>query len=207
MFRPNRVGTPNIHNVAQVDTTATFTPNVGAITAGVVTGNIINALAGSDFNRDAINWSGSEGMAANSKLGLAQSFAVTKPLEGDTVGMELMGGLVLTCLPETLVVPFVGNVDAAPGTVLANFATSYQPTFLDLEPVASPQEAIATGPRPRFFKYRTQVIMNGINTSRTMVHGFIIYNTTSQNLTQFQMQASVRQLNDQQTIGYRDTLR
>lgn len=209
MFRPNRIGTPLIHTsdfVASTDS-INFAESPNNSTGFV--GNVINAAPQLDFGENNLIWTGTDAITAGYRLMLGQQFTVTEPVVGDVVGVELNGSLVTYAPRSALLVPFIMKLAAAGASVLAPVTSADQPTlFRQGDYDASATSAIAI----RNIQYREQCIIRGAGGSKpsgTYMHGVMIYGDVSDgySLTFIQAAMSVRQLNDQQNVGYRDTLR
>lgn len=199
MFRPNRIGTPVIHTDDYNTAAGAFTP-VGSSFAS----NAMNALPVGDFGRSALLWNGTP-IAAPSVWGLAQQFTVQAPLNGDTVGFELNFALEGEFPANAQFVPFVFQATSAAGGTLQPLA-AYQGVTL-LEPAVNGQPLASTGTIYRHTGYQTQVIQKRQLPAGTYGHGLRVFGNGSWNIGYFFAVASIRQLNDQQFVGYRDTLR
>lgn len=212
MFRPNRIGTPIIHGQEATINTAAWTPNAQAYNAATWNGNVINAAAVLDFARTALVWAnGASGVVAagGNRIALYQQFTITAPLAGDTVGLELNASITMTLPASALIRPVIVRLTAA-GVATLGAVTSYDiPTQLE-QGQAGPIAVTTLSQRNAHYK---QIVITR-NTDKdilagTYAHGFEI---TDQSLagytaTYLNMVASIRQLNDQQAVGYRDTLR
>lgn len=208
MFRPNRIGTPYIlDNSLDDDDTSSYTVAEDAVSTAAFHANIINAAPLQDFGRTSLYWTGAaRTLTASKRMAIAGQFTITPPLAGDVVGVELMGAIQFPCTGNISVQPFIAKAQSTAGAVLASVAL-YQPQLLPVDPIAS------QGQNLRNMSYRNQVIIRQptLTLDGTYVHGFLITEaqTTPANITWtwFFAQYGIRQLNDQQDVGYRDTLR
>lgn len=209
MFRPNRIGTPRLYQTTIVDNTSNWTPNSNLAVLPIVTGNVINASPLADFGFTNLTWDGvAETLTLSHKIALLQQFAITQPLAGDTVGLELEAHLDILLNKPHMIVPIFTRLTAAGGAVLASVTTGAGIGARRIGP-ASYGVAQATQLWSAA-DYVTQCVQNdSVAVNGIYGHGFLIYlaDTADTTLTAFHMQAGVRQLNDQQSVGYRDTLR
>ena len=210
MFRPNRIGTPNIHTLDDTRSVAAWAPNATILTDQTWLCNVINASPVADFGRSALTWNGapSAAIANNTLIALGQQLTITEPQAGDTVGLELNGAMLID-LPESIpAIPIFGRLIAASGSVFGG--PSGADTFTIIGQADKGPIAVATQSH-RSFRYQTQLIMSnsGGLVAGTYFHGLQFINTSggAWTPTRLRCQFSVRQLNDQQSIGYRDTLR
>lgn len=208
MFRPNRIGTPNILKNAFTGDTTAFTVNEGVLTDAAWYGNVFNANPVLDFGRSDVYWAGTaRTLTASKRWCLFHQFTVTQPLAGDTVGIELNFSFVGHFSSGNIgMVPVIGKIASA-GTTIWDAKQIAGPSIVPIIGRLVNNLAIQGG------TYREQVIINDdpATVAGTYVHGFALYEATSTptNITfdSLYAVASVRQLNDQQSIGYRDTLR
>lgn len=210
MFRPNRIGHPWIHEPNNATASvAAFTQSTRAYYETLGFGNVINAAPVQDLASNTLVWFGTvpEAIAAGVRLILGQQFTVTAPLVGDTVGLELAGALEVQALPTVQISPVIYRMTAALGSVLAGADSSEAP--ITFGPTLTPDAA--DGQNVRSHSYKEEVIMKGTNANigGTYFHGFAISDVAGAgyNLPFFRITCSIRQLNDQQNVGYRDTLR
>lgn len=207
MFRPNRVGTPNIHTTpGSAVSSAAF--GVGARWSGAMRFSVINAAPVLDFGHNSIDWNGSQAITANGQFAFGQQFTITQPRNGDTVGLELCGWYMAPIPRSTLVFPFLARMNAALPAVMASADTNDIPTALDKQDPLSNGTAVTL--EPRQYHYKTQAIVrNSLATlAGTYFHGIaFVDNSAGWNFTDLVASFSVRQLNDQENVGYRDTLR
>lgn len=209
MFRPNRIGTPLIHTSDFINSTVDFTVAEAPNNSTSFVANVINAVPLLDFGETTLVWTGTKPVTAGYRIFLGQQFTITPPIQGDVAGVELNGSLITYAPRSALLVPAVMKLAASGASTLASVSSADHPTptrQADYDPSAT--SAIAV----RNIQYRDQVIIRGAGGSKpsgTYMHGVIVYGdlTGGYNLTYIQAAMSVRQLNDQQDIGYRDTLR
>lgn len=211
MFRVNRIGTPTILSGNFLASSATGWMNADAITTGLWGGSVINAAPVGDFAYNFLHWANGVGepIPASSRFIIGQQFNIEQPINGDVAGVELNGTLELPALASTgiqIIAPIFYRAVAAAGAVLGAVESLSSPVYLDMQPAGFTLGGY--GERT----YKTQVIANtneSLPVEGTYVHGFQVANLTAApvNLTWFNAGYSVRQLNDQQQIGYRDTLR
>lgn len=208
MFRANRIGTPWIHNDDAQTSTADWTPTTVSNILNINGGNVINAAPVTDFGRNALSWAGSEVFAANLKWVLGQQFNISEPLEGNTVGVELMGSLALQAPASATLLPVFFEVTAAGGFTFAPVTRANAVT-----PVGAPQLGVIGTHTlvERVHSYRDQLIYKGTENAvaGTFYHGLCVIDNGSAGytMTALQAQFAVRQLVDQPDTGYRDTRR
>lgn len=208
MFRPNRIGTPKILQGDQVPDVSSFTVSNQLISSAAWNVNVINATPVLDFGRSAVYWVGSaRTLNASSKMAFGQQFTVTQPLGGDVRGVELNGSLQGNFGSGVSAQAFLAKQIAA-GTTLFEVEVFNSPVMLKNDPHQNNNVGIN-----RSWTYTDQAVIYGDRTTLpgTYVHGFIIWESqtspSNQTFTQLYASMSVRQLNDQQGVGYADTLR
>lgn len=210
MFRPNRIGTPIIHVDLDDASGATFTPNTNANVISTVEGNVINASPQLDFGYNAVSWfAAARVIPAAEKWGVVQQFTVTEPLAGDTVGVEVNGSIDIATEDGATIVPVFFKAANVAGALWGDIASNEPATRLGNGLQAN---GVSTNSVMRTLNYQRQIVVRGTPglIAGNYAHGFLIYNNKSGatlDIVAFHMQASLRQLNDQQNIGYRDTLR
>lgn len=209
MFRPNRVGTPNIHNNASLSDTSAFTLNENNVNQNTYLGNVINAAPVLDFGRSPLRWAGAaRTFTSANKWILGQQFTITEPLNGDVVGLELMAGIVIGMKANALIRPVLCRLTAAGGAVLAQ--VSSQDTLTQIEKEASnPTAGSAAAYMSHYYRTTALVSYPTGTVGGVYMHGFEFTNpdAAAASVTFFQTTMAVRQLNDQQNINYRDSLR
>jgi len=205
MFRPNRIGTPYIMDVGGVDNTSAFTISTQANSSAFYAGNVINAIPVGDYGRSHLHWAGAaRTLPASNKWCIGQQFTVTPPIGGDVVGVEVSGSINIPLTSNTGIMAFLGKLTEASSGVLDDFATA-APMLM---PITNGGVSGLRTP-----SYKEQVIIRDVadGVGGTYVHGFVFLEgaTTpaAQTFAWFDGFCSIRQLNDQQDIGYRDTLR
>lgn len=208
MFRPNRIGTPYIHQGTSNNSTSAFTLNVLGLTSNSWKGNVISSTPLLDFGRQALTWNAAAvSLPAGNRCSFLSQFTITEPLNGDTVGVEMAGALIINVNDNLAIRPIFGKLVAAGGATLAQVDFADFPTRFG-ETQTAPVGASGASSH-RFAQYRDIMILQYPTGSvgGTYAHGFEILNQSAaaSNIAALQMSASVRQLNDQQTIGYRDT--
>lgn len=209
MFRPNRIGTPGLHNSSSTGNTAVFTLSEEDASNSLFPFNVINSTSVADFGKSALNWAGpAVSQTASFKSCFSQQFTITAPLAGDAVGVEIMGAMSALLPANCMVRPIIFRQSAAISVLLQGTSSYDMPT-----PVAPGDPGIVGVNTAiyRQFYYKTQVVIANGNPnvlSGTYGHGFQIFNNgPAFNHQAFNIVCAVRQLNDQQGIGYRDTLR
>jgi len=207
MFRPNRIGTPKIWQDNATASVTAFTMNTELLTSAIFGGNVINAAAQADFGRDAVYWTAAaRTIPLSAKWCIGQQFTVTQPISGDTVGLELNGGLLIHITGSTIIQPFVAKV-ATPAMAAQWDAFDVSGPTLLMQPWNDRSNL------GNARTYRDQVVLNGSNSTiaGTYVHGFCISESATTpaavTFTHLYAEFSVRQLNDQQDVSYRDTRR
>lgn len=200
MFRGNRIGTPHINTTVFTSSTAAITPNNGAIVQPL-RGNVINPTPLADFGQTSVKWTGAFTMPLNEGAALLQQFAISLPPNGDTVGVEIGGSIIIRATNNPLLVPVATKLQAASGT-LFGAVTANTDAESTLEPTIHRSGDI------HHCQYQTQIIFNkGAFLAGTYAHGIKIQASTASVVSDFTIECYVRQLNDQQTINYRDTRR
>jgi len=206
MFRANRIGTPHIYKAVVTESAADFTPYVNAATSREFRANVINAVPILDFGYTNLSWNGAEVVPTLNQFALVQQVTVTEPLAGDTVGIELVGGLSIVLPYNATITPVFSKADAAASVLLSSVAGSYG--YMPLEHNREPL-SVSTDAAWRHVEYKTQVVMNGPTVAGVYLHGFQIIHNSGGNMpiTAFHVKCAARQLNDQEDISYRDTRR
>lgn len=206
MFRPNRIGTPWAHSVNSADSNVNFTLGANAIAALAQPANIINAVPALDFNRYSLNWQGTESLPAGNKCAFMHQFTVTRPIQGDAVGLELVGAIRGTFPDNAIIRPIVGKLAAAATSVMQDLTLTDVPTSFGTP--AAPDGGTGAA-QWRAHSYQEQMLVHYTPAEGVFAHGFEICNigAGAVNISALKMDVWIRQLNDQQDIGYRDTLR
>lgn len=209
MFRPNRIGTPYIHqDIISADTT-NFTLAQAALTTANYPFNAINGTPILDFGTTILHWTGTEAVTALNRFAFGQQFTITAPLNGDTVGLELHSFFQGSINISTIMIPFIAKV-TTPLALLAGAVLASSPTMFGTSINAYSGQAAAVQQLRIPRGYKEQVIVR--DTTRlfgTYCHGYIFEDNSAAgwNLIDMHWSAGVRQLNDQQAVGYRDTRR
>lgn len=207
MFRPNRIGTPVFHTDTQATSSAALTFGTQAISSTTLPITPVNGTPILDFGETKYNYNGAVTLVpALQKITIVQQFTVSQPLVGDAAGVELNGGGLFVFDKTCLIQPFIVRLtNGATNTLVSGTTTDY-PTFI-ADPIL-PLEVTAAN---RFvaLRYQTQVVLKRDlgPVGGVYAHGFQISCGTAHTPGGFQAQFSVRQLNDQQSVRYRDTLR
>lgn len=209
MFKPNRVGTPYVLNDSGVGDDANWTPNAQAIAGLSQPGNVINGVPLLDMGVSILHWASAtpEAIAANTRIALGLQFTVTAPLEGDTLGVELMGSLQVRAPGDVTMIPRINKLSAASGSRYAATSASTAGCYFGPSLSGIPGN---TTIGVRHLAYKEQVVITG-QPPRTgggvYYHCIEVLCPTAFDLTMFVACFGVRQLNDQEDIGYRDTRR
>jgi len=204
MFRPNRIGTPIIHENGITVSTLDITPQMTAISLPALEANVINSAPLGEFGYTALTWSKPTtfSIPAGDRCAFGQQFTINEPQSGDVSGVELNFAIDSPFPSQLVLTPFFCRIATAGTTLLDNVVADGPQTRLSNNTAVNNVEAVRA--------YQTQVIVRrSPNLQGTYLHGYYISNpqAVAVALQHFHFQASVRQLNDQQTIGYRDTLR
>lgn len=208
MFRADRIGSPYIHQGTSNNSVAAFTLNVLGLTSNSWNGNVISSAPLLDFGRLALTWNGTPvSLPAGNRCSFLMPFTITEPLNGDTVGVEMAAAITLNCNDNLALRPIFGKLVAAGGATLAQVTFADFPTRFGKTQTAP---VGATGASShRFYQYKDELIVQYPSGSvgGPYAHGVEVLNQSgaASSIAALQMSASVRQLNDQQTIGYRDT--
>lgn len=204
MFRPNRIGTPKIYQEANYAEINDYDVVANNVTSDIWQVNNINATPQLDFGRNAMKFSGSESIPAQTlRFGICQLVTITAPIDGDTVGIELNGAIVSQVPADIIVVPFFAKVDAWTSNLMGN--VTLQPNPMIFNAITQKSAGYLNT------AYTQSVIKQGITGQAVAglhAHGFLFYQPANAwNWVHWEVDFSVRQLNDQQEVGYRDTLR
>lgn len=207
MFRANRIGTPVFFENTVTESAIDWTINANNVGDEVVTANVINSVPILDLGYTNLTWLGAaENLAAGGKFALVQQVTVTEPTVGDAVGIEINGAIDILAATNIGLVPVFFKATTAAGALLGSIQAN-------AGAVRFAQGRRFTGAANIYesLSYKEQVVIKSTlgQVAGTYCHGFLIYNHTAANyaLTNFHMQCSARQLNDQQNVQYRDTRR
>lgn len=208
MFKPNRVGTPRLLQPSNGQATGNVTVGSQLYNISGIVGNVINGTPVGEFGFSALSWNnGAYNIPATSAAAILQQFSVTQPLEGDAVGLELNAGCQIYTDQNVTIQPVCARLETAGVGVLAVVTSNTrQPVYLD-----DPYNGQISVANPGFhgLTYKEQVVYRGSDIGGTFAHGFLMINNTAapMSLGALHMNASVRQLMSQTTVGYNDTLR
>lgn len=203
MFRANRIGTPVILPETFAGIATTITAGSDTLLSAEVRGNVINAVPVLDYGQNSLRWANTRSIATLERICIGQQFTITTPLNGDTVGMELIGSCCIGAGALMEITPVLFKTTAAVGSVWG----VVQSTALGFTHLAEGREH-----QPgRGHQYIANAIHRGATTAvaGNYFHGFQIYNKTGSalSITNGEFSFAVRQLNDQQDVSYRDTRR
>lgn len=203
MFRANRIGTPNIMADGVTVSAAAIGVNNGA-PIQEPRGNVINAVPQLDYGANYVRWASTGGsVPIGERIMLVQQFTVTPPIAGDTVGVETIAALMLVGSPSLMVAPILFKATAAAVAFHGNVSGVAQ----GLTYLSEGRQNISG--LTHYCKEQT-ILRGSVNpVSGTYCHGFEIFNPTAGlvTFTAYVASMAVRQLNDQQDVGYRDTRR
>jgi hypothetical protein len=173
-----------------------------------ITGHQINAAAVLDFGMSHLEWipGVAQTLAVASAVAYGQIMTITVPVSGDTVGVELNGAIQLRGDQEMGIIPFFSFLSSAAGGALGVIGAVGFP-YVQIAEGKDP--GVAAAAQTRSHTYQEQIVINPVTAGVTCAHGFILTNTSAaaRTINAINMQMSVRQLNDQQNISYRDTRR
>lgn len=208
MFRPNRIGTPTFHSSDLTASTANWSPNAYNNNSANFGGNVINASPLLDIGRSALRWIGAatEVIPLNARLVLGQQFTVTKPLTGDAAGVELNHAYLGQAPASANISSVFFKVQTAAASTFGQVDASDYPTPLQDHSILNSEiDTVYV----RSVQHQSNVVILSLSDPGTYFHGICISDNSGANwnLDYFYMVASIRQLNDQQTVAYRDTLR
>lgn len=211
MFRANRIGSPYILEPNTALDANAYNLNKSANNIAGHTGNVINAVPSGDFGEVALMSSNTgTGLNNNEKVALLHQFTVTEPLQGNVVGFELQASLMILTSRLHIIRPIAFKLQAA-GAAVLDPVTSNGQHGIQLGEAKQYEDIQTTDDGWIAINYKEQLIFRSSpgNIGGTFGHGFEIYNGTGANssFSAFKMQASVRQLNDQADVAYRDTRR
>lgn len=206
MFKPNRVGSPLIHMSSNASTSSNATLGNDDPTTTTFRANNINTTPQADFGEDHLYYTGTSAVTNGRRFMIGQQFTVSTPLSGPASvrGVELRGGWTAKVPHGLQVVPFITKMASAAASNMALTAVAFPTLFRAWQqPLASDTLVY------KHFSYKEDVILKYTDVAGTYMHGFMAYDNAAAgwNLTMFHMMCSVRQLNDQQGVGYADTLR
>lgn len=207
MFRADRIGTPVLHQ-ANTPVTSVANPALQAnsVNLNVVNGHQVNAVNVLDFGVTNLQWvpATAPTLADGQQVFMGQVVTLTPPIAGDAFGFELIGGIRLRSDASLAIVPIFVSLSTITGTLLGQISslTPYAQIAEGLQPGTA-----ASANRNHF--YKTQVVHNTPSSGIVIAHGFLIQNASGAGrvLTSMTLDFGVRQLNDQQSISYRDTRR
>jgi len=206
MFRPNRIGTPSFFKASTQASTAN--QKLAETTKQDILWNasVVNASPALDLGRTSLtHWGGSTAFTMGYKGCVAQQFTVTEPLAGNAVGLELTGSFTCLIPASCMVVPYMAKAASAAGSLLAQITASSAPTVLGeaLNGVEGDEDFIW-----RSHHYKTQAVIQDDVIAGTYFHGFAFFFAPGTPIWYGgHLDFAVRQLNDQEDIGYRDTRR
>lgn len=216
MFRPNRVGTPFFWNdqYTTADTPVAFVQSPIIKIAPDVSWpcNVINSVPIADYGGfTAVHAISGGSLAPGMKYGIIAQINIQAPEAGNIVGVEL-SGTWLQQDSRLVTAPYFSILTAATETEWAVGA-------FDLPPIQIGDIALRDGlpdtGNTKIAHFRTQVIIENNASSLPEFpagpygFGFWTFNAeaTPEIITPFQVSLHCRQLNDQQFVGYRDTLK
>lgn len=202
MFRPNRIGTPVIHDDTGANNAAAFTSGAQNLNAPTNTINIINPTAQLDFGRNSMHWYAGVNYAipVTSKAAFGQQFVISPPIDGDAVGLELLGSFSTNLPADALMRPIFGRLLNAATATLQPVDFAGNPTGFG--------DASNNGASLRTVTYKEQFVISAASAGGLFGHGVQIQTWSAATAIYFfNCEFSIRQLNDQQNIAYRDTRR
>ena len=145
---------------------------------------------------------------ANKRMGLYLQFQITEPLAGDVVGVEATFSYGTGLTPGIAICPVFFRAHNAAVALMGNIYSSDFPMYgrsQDWQPTSSPYQWVSIAGREQYVVGHAPVAL----LPGTYCHGITVWNTTGADYTLYNQKAyfGIRQLNDQQGVGYRDTLR
>lgn len=173
MYKANRIGTPNMH--ALHNGTSDWNMASPALVlqnynAGASAVNIVNATPATGFNSIGVSTQTQIAtIARQSKYALGQQFSVAKPLEGNTIGVELTGNLAFNCMDSAIARPVFGRLAAAVSPAF----TGATPTDVPVQ-IAEGSNMVAgstTGVSRRQLWWKTQIILLDADFGKVYWHG------------------------------------
>lgn len=205
MFRPNRIGTPVIRQPSGPTITATsWTIDQASQTSGAAVGTICNGTPLADFGEVNAYYQSTtvQALTGGNKSGIWAQFSATTPLNGDTIGFELIGSLWIVASLGVHIMPgFTEMNSAGPSNFSPLSARTISVASLNFQGWNNSHNTIHAS------TFKEQVILNKATAAGTYAFGFELIGGVTTNLSTFHASFGLRQLNDQQTIGYRDTRR
>lgn len=208
MFRPNRIGSTNILQVSDLSNTGITTHSSNSFGNTDYSGRVINAAPVGDFAQSKLMWATSASLTTLHRTFLGQQFTMQAPIQGNAVGLELKGG-ILGGMPNSLILtPILAKLTAAGASQLAAVTiTTDQLTIIGDTKAANPGDDTVD---MWGHYYNTTAVVQGSPTdiAGTWVHGFMLMQPgATASTSNLNLDFCIRQLNDQQNIGYRDTRR
>lgn len=207
MFRPNRIGQPFVLSEGATLSTVDWTPNTANWWANDYGANVINASAGLTLSRSALMWNGAaEAIAADKVWALVHQFTVSRPLNGDTVGIEVAASIAIQIPKHVWVTPLFVKLSSPGSSLLEGVLMNRYPTLFP----GGFEGQTAGAADGVTVSFKDTIISNANSTGNpggTYGCGFLFRGGATYNIGGFLMQASNRQLNDQQSVGYQDTRR
>lgn len=222
MFKPNRVGTPNI-----------FDPNdQGTITDAVLFEesdfmvenapvNIINVSPLSNFGSAALLWNGTnDAITTQKRIMIGAQFVIQPPNLNlqNVVGLELISTITIAADNAGRLTPYLARMEDDPTPLtdplqVMNIDTNCWPYNLANQSGGFTSNVFSHGAVISALSLSciSQVVVRDDSKQFQNIFsfGWSIYNqgASNINLAAFEMTAAIRQLNDQEFIQYRDTLR
>lgn len=204
MLRANRIGTPYIFNYTYSDQTGTITiPTLGTFSERRHVAMAIDANVFREFGKTSVHWANATPGTLNSKTQfvMGMQFTIVEPIDGNVPSLELMGSIRMSSDKQLDIIPCVGQLNAPIGTTLGSQFMDYMPIFMDAENNGYDPSASQS----RFLAFRQQIIFEEPDYTKTFLGGFNIANSqAAASITSFECTISIRQLTDQQGIGYPD---
>lgn len=209
MFRPNRIGTPIIHQSSTTTSSSATKPVVTSGSAQLLNGNVINAASAGTFQRSQLSWtpSAAPSILVGERVAIGQQFTITAPIAGNALGIELEGAVCAIQPNINLIQPFVCKITAAIGSLLGAYTALDSPTWLaqGINPTT-----VGNDPVWKNCWYKENLIFQDPTTVEgTYVHGFAFWPNASAAYNWYggHYNFAVRQNMDQAGIEYTDTRR
>ena len=207
MFRPDRIGTPVFHDQDFLSSVIDFSFGAATKEQLLTYFQCINVGLPNTYGRTALNWTGSESVAANAKVGFGYQFTVTEPLGGRANGVlvECNGAFMLPVSSRALIQPFFAKVGTAGATILEAVAVEG-----NITPMGEPLQALPDTAADiwRSVVYKQQVVIAQSAVAGVYAQGIQIFTgDDAWDCTALKAICSVRQFNDVQALNYQDPLR
>lgn len=206
MFIPDIVGTPAFHGTNAVTTSVGLTLFAVSYSAQPTIANVINAAAPNEYGYNSLQWgSGTPATIGNgTKVAIVQQFIIQTPIKGNSVGVEVNGGLLINA-PNCTITPIFGRLENGQATLLGPVTFLEHPTMIG----KSYNLGTAETDPVQAWNYQERVVAILDDPGGVYAHGFLLTNLSGStvNVSAFLAQMSERQRMDQDSVSYQNTRR